>query len=124
MDNIQQKNDVDPFDRWIDEAIAKMPSQFREEIKNVSIEIEDEPNENQDQSSMLLGLYHGVPNPYKGPHYTFTTPDKISLYRNNILAIAKFYERSIPEIIAEVLYHEIGHLLGMNEADLEQYKSF
>ncbi len=115
---------VDPFDTWIEEAIAKLPDPFKNELKNVSIVLEDEPPPYGNENSMLLGLYQGVPNPYKGPHYTFTTPDKISLYRNNILAIANFYDRLIPDIIAEVLYHEIGHLLGMNEADLEQYKSF
>lgn len=115
---------VDPFDQWIEEAVTKLPEQFKVELKNVSIVVEDEPGQRQVDNSMLLGLYQGVPNPYKGPHYTFTMPDKISLYRNNILAIANYQSRSIPEIIAEVLYHEIGHLLGMSEAELDPYKSF
>jgi predicted Zn-dependent protease with MMP-like domain len=114
----------DPFDSWIEEAISQLPDKFKEELKNVSIVLEDEPTQYQQENSMLLGLYQGIPNPYKGPHYTFTMPDKISLYRNNILAIANYRSRSIPEIIAEVLYHEIGHLLGMSEAELDPYKSF
>lgn len=115
---------VDPFDAWVEEAITQLPEAFRVELKNVSIMVEEEPSLPNQENSMLLGLYQGVPNPYKGPHYTFITPDKIYLYRKNILAIAKFYDRSIPNVISEVLYHEIGHLLGMSEAELDPYKSF
>lgn len=117
-------NNFDPFDNWIEEAIQDLPEAFKNELKNVSIVLEEEPMLYQQEDSMLLGLYQGVPNPYKGPHYTFTMPDKISLYRKNILAIADFYHRTVPEIITEVLYHEIGHLLGMSETELDPFKSF
>jgi predicted Zn-dependent protease with MMP-like domain len=116
--------EADPFNQWIEKAIINLPTQFKEELKNVSIVVEDESSLNQNDNTMLLGLYQGVPNPYKGPHYTFTMPDKISLYRNNILAIANYRDISVSKVIEEVLYHEIGHLLGMSETELNQYKSF
>jgi predicted Zn-dependent protease with MMP-like domain len=116
--------DPDPFDLWIEEAIAELPEKFKEELKNVTIVLEDEPDLHPTDHSMLLGLYQGIPNPLKGPHYTFTMPDKISLYRNNILSIARMRNLSIPQVIAEVLYHEIGHLMGMSEAELDPFKSF
>jgi predicted Zn-dependent protease with MMP-like domain len=119
-----ESNLIDPFIQWTEEAISRMPIKFKEELKNVSIIIEDEPSTQQVDRSILLGLYQGIPNPYKGTHYTFTVPDKISLYRNNILYIANLQGRSVPDIIEEVLYHEIGHLLGMSETDLDPFKSF
>jgi predicted Zn-dependent protease with MMP-like domain len=79
-----ESNLIDPFIQWTEEAISRMPIKFKEELKNVSIIIEDEPSTQQVDRSILLGLYQGIPNPYKGTHYTFTVPDKISLYRNNM----------------------------------------
>ena len=113
--------DSNQFDLWIDEAILRLPEKFRLELKNVSILLEEEPKGIHPDHSMLLGLYQGIPNPLKGPYYTFTMPDKITLYKLNILSIATWKNIPVPEVIEEVLYHEIGHLLGMNEEELQKF---
>lgn len=113
--------DSNQFDVWIDEAILRLPDHFRNELNNVSIVLEEEPKGINADHSMLLGLYQGIPNPLKGPYYTFTMPDKITLYKLNILSIANWRNIPIPDVIEEVLYHEIGHLLGMNEDELRKF---
>ena len=69
----------------------------------------------------LLGLYQGIPLNARGTSYGTqpVSPDKITLYQNNIEAQAGSIEE-IRGLIHEVLLHEIGHYFGMSEKEIRE----
>ncbi len=110
------------FKNGVLEALELLPENFLKQLNNVSIVVEE--NQPREMGGFVLGLYRGVPQPYKGPHYSFIMPDKISLYKRNIMKIALQRNIEIKKIIAEVLYHEIGHYFGLSEDELDLFRSF
>ena len=66
----------------------------------------------------LLGLYNGVPLVERdsiGP----PLPDRIILYRRSILRRCNTAEQVVEEV-RTTLWHEVGHYLGLSEADLHR----
>jgi predicted Zn-dependent protease with MMP-like domain len=113
------------FNLLVNNAISELPDEFKEKLRNISIFIKDLPdNKKNENNGMLLGLYEGVPNPYKGAFYTFILPDKITLYKKNIEVIADYKKMRIEDVIKAVLYHEVGHHFGFSEEDLSSYNIF
>lgn len=110
--------DKNAFEELTIQAMDNLSEQFQERLHNVTVIIEDSPEENVKQSH-LLGLYQGIPNPYKGVNYTFVLPDKITLYMWNIIQYASYMNKPLITMIEEVLYHEIGHHFGLGEDDLQ-----
>jgi predicted Zn-dependent protease with MMP-like domain len=112
------------FEEIVQKAFDSLPDQFRSNIENVHIVVEDYPpdelirRERYGKHS-LLGLYQGIPLTRRGTWYgaSPTVPDKISLYQRNIEANCA-EEDEMQRRIAEVLFHEIGHYFGMNEAQI------
>jgi len=112
------------FELIAQEAFDGLPGNFRERIENVHIVVEDYPAEEVAGQGgrnkfSLLGLYQGIPLTKRGTWYgaSPTVPDKITLYQRNIESTCRD-EREIRERIVEVLFHEIGHYFGMNEAQI------
>lgn len=112
------------FEEIAQKAFDSLPEQFRNSIENVHIVVEEYPpdelvkHKRYDRYS-LLGLYQGVPLTRRGTWYGVnpTVPDKISLYQRNIEESCSG-EDEIRQAIVEVLFHEIGHYFGMNEAQI------
>jgi predicted Zn-dependent protease with MMP-like domain len=110
------------FEELTIQAMDNLSKEFQERLHNVTVIIEDTPEENSKRAN-LLGLYEGIPNPYKGVNYTFVLPDKITLFMLNILHWADYQNKPLIKIIEEVLYHEIGHHFGFSEEDLQNLDS-
>jgi len=100
-------------------AIDDLPPQFREKLDNVEIIVEDRPTPEQQRPfrGMLLGLYHGIPQPRRSTFIPFVPPDMIFLFKENIEAICRS-ESALERQIRATLLHEIGHHFGMSEEDL------
>ncbi len=121
----------DRFEEMAQQAFDSLPEQFRERIENVHIVVEDYPSEELTSRGghnkySLLGLYQGIPLTKRGTWYGAnpTVPDKISLFQCNIEETCR-NEEEIRRRIVEVLFHEIGHYFGMNEAQIRSaMKSF
>lgn len=112
------------FESIAQKAFESLPIHFRKRIENVIIVIEDYPspellNSMRISKYSLLGLYQGVPLSKRTTSYGMypVTPDKISLYMENILSQCRTKEE-IENRIREVLFHEIGHYFGMNEKEI------
>jgi len=112
------------FEELAQSAFDSLPEQFRNSIENVHIVVEDYPSDDLIQRERygkysLLGLYQGIPLTHRGTWYgaSPTVPDKISLYQRNIEASCE-REEEVQRRIVEVLFHEIGHYFGMNEAQI------
>lgn len=114
--------DKTDFEEFTIQAIDGLTPEFQERLHNVTVIIEDSPEENW-KNTHLLGLYEGIPNPYKGVNYSFVLPDKITLFMLNILNWSNYMNKPLIKAIEEVLYHEIGHHFGLGEEDLENLDS-
>jgi len=67
----------------------------------------------------MVGLYHGIPHTERGPGYTMVLPDKITIWKGMIEAIAK-NGTEIPALVRKVVWHEIGHHLGFGEREIRR----
>ena len=107
------------FSKYVEEALGSLPARFRKKLDNVVVTIEDYPNRFQQMSArggLLLGLYEGIPQTKRGSAYGIggTMPDKITIFKNSILAIVRTEEEVVTQIRSTVL-HEIAHHFGMDE---------
>ncbi|HEY2931206.1 MAG TPA: metallopeptidase family protein [Acidobacteriota bacterium] len=107
------------FRELVRRAIDDLPPRFREKLENVEIIVEDRPTAEQQGRfrGMLLGLYHGIPQPRRSTFIPFIPPDMIFLFKKNIESICDD-ETALERQIRATLLHEIGHHFGMSEEDL------
>ena len=116
------------FEEYINEAVAMVPKLVRERIENVAFVAEDEPtalsakNRQAQSSGLLLGLYEGVPLPKRSGYYSGVLPDKITIFKNAIEQVAGPDQEAIRLKTHEVVHHEIGHYLGMDERTVRAWE--
>lgn len=107
------------FDQLISRAMNELPQKYIQGLDNVAILYADDPDEFQQaksdlkKGSLLLGLYEGIPLTQRGAGYTFVLPDKITLFKNPILAVSQD-ELGLYEQIKRTLWHEIAHYYGLD----------
>jgi predicted Zn-dependent protease with MMP-like domain len=117
----------EPFEKIVEQVFLRLPEKFRDALENIAVFVEDYPTDEIVRSMHLpsrhhlLGLYQGVPLTKRGTWYGMSpvVPDKIFLYRCNILSLCG-READVEPKIYEVLVHEIAHYFGMDE---EQVRS-
>jgi len=126
--------DTDAFSELAYSMWDNVPSPYRERIVNVALLVEDTPDqavleEEGIEEGMLLGLYRGIPNTLRGEGYGvgITLPDTITLYRLPILDEAaedmregESADDAIRRVIAETLWHEVGHYFGLSEEEIHE----
>ena len=116
------------FDTLITRAMDELPQEYIKGLKNVVIVMADEPTEEQRQKmklgthSLLLGLYEGVPLTQRGSGWSGMLPDKITLFKNQILAVTHD-EESLFEQIKRTLWHEIAHYYGLDHDRIDELES-
>lgn len=116
------------FDALITRAMDELPQEYITGLKNVAIVMADEPTGEQrhkmklSQHSLLLGLYEGVPLTARGSGWSGMLPDKITLFKNQILATVHD-EASLFEQIKRTLWHEIAHYYGLSHDDMDALQS-
>ena len=102
------------FEQLVGEALDSIPEALARQIRNVAVVVEVEaPYEG------LLGLYEGVPLTGRGDWYSGVLPDRISIYRNEILKICDSYEDVVREVRTTVV-HEVGHHFGIDDDRLHE----
>ena len=107
------------FEKYVEKSLKEIPDKFRKLLENITVEVEPEQLSYTKDHQLILGLYKGVPFSYRGPAYQGVLPDKIIIYKK---AFDHFPEAKLPELIKNVLQHEIGHYFGMSEEELGKYK--
>jgi predicted Zn-dependent protease with MMP-like domain len=108
--------DLSRFERLVAEALDGLPAWVRERLDNVEVLIEDDSPRGQH----LLGLYEGIPLTERGAGYTWTLPDRITLYRRPIEQQAGPDEEAVREVVAETVVHEVAHFFGIDDERLEE----
>jgi predicted Zn-dependent protease with MMP-like domain len=106
------------FEELINRAMDELPQEYIKNLNNVAITYDEDPSPEQlqkqgvRQGSLLLGLYEGIPLTGRGAGYALVLPDKITFFKNPILAVVQD-ERSLFEQIKRTLWHEIAHHYGL-----------
>ena len=110
------------FFRIVRQAYRELPSHVRHAMVNVDISVEEWPDRESsdlvEDGSALFGLYTGVPLTER-EGVGNSLPDRIIIYRQPILHSCASREEAAREIRV-TLIHEVGHCLGMSEADLHR----
>ena len=116
---------AEEFDQCIQNALAELPESVQKAIKNTPISVEPYPQEadltasKPPLSPQILGLYRGPSLKEKTVFDPWTEiPGEILLYQNNLQRHCQDREELVIQIRITVL-HEIGHLLGLTEEDLD-----
>jgi predicted Zn-dependent protease with MMP-like domain len=113
------------FDELITRAMDELPQKYIKGLKNIAIVMADEPTAEQyqkmklDSQHLLLGLYEGIPLTQRGSNYNLVLPDKITLFKNTILAVTHS-ETELFEQIKRTLWHEIAHYYGLGHSRINQ----
>jgi len=114
------------FEKLVTEGIDALPQSVHEKIKNVAVVVEPYPTaetlreQKLRHGSTLLGLYRGIPRSARDTSYGIgaTMPDVITIYREPILALSGGDPNRIREMVIETVWHEFGHYMGLNEAEV------
>lgn len=102
------------FDALVDEALDGIPDQLASLVRNLVVLVEEHaPADDPD----LLGLYDGIALTERSFQDGFDLPDRILLFRANLLAMCESEEEVAHEVRVTVV-HEIAHHFGIGEERL------
>lgn len=104
------------FARLVARAVASLPAEFRERMRNVEVVVHDEPDPAEGEG--LLGLYEGVPLLHRGSGEPYV-PDRISIYRKPIEAMTASPKMQA-KIVRDTVVHEIAHHFGISDERLHE----
>ena len=110
----------------MEKSLHELPERVRRELDEVPVVVEPLPNpriltaEHPPLPPDILGLFVGR-NLMEGSHQDVaSSPGAIYLFRRNLLR-ACHDENELAREIRVTVQHEVGHLLGLDEDDLEQW---
>jgi predicted Zn-dependent protease with MMP-like domain len=104
------------FEQLAADALDDLPAWVQERLDNVDVVIEEEPPAGQPN---LLGLYQGIPMTRRGMNYAGALPDRITLFRRTIEAVART-DDELRSLIAETVVHEVAHFFGISDERLRE----
>lgn len=116
------------FDQIITRAMNELPQEYIKGLENVVIVQADDPTPEQlekmkvDRHHVLLGLYEGIPLTERGSGFSGMLPDKITMFKNSILAVVND-DRELFEQVKRTLWHEIAHYYGLNHNRIDEIQT-
>lgn len=103
------------FYALVEEALATLPEELLDDLENVAIVVEDEPED----GSEILGVYEGTALTERDSSWFGMLPDRVVLFRGPLSRMCED-EDALFEEIAITLVHEIGHYHGIDEERLHE----
>ncbi len=107
-------------------VLDKLPKQFRKQLHNVEVVIEERPGEElfldaglDPEYDTLYGLYQGVPLPDRSSLYPPILPDKITIFSEPLLRDFPDPDELREQIRITVL-HEIAHYFGFDDDEIDK----
>jgi predicted Zn-dependent protease with MMP-like domain len=116
------------FDKLITKALDELPKKYTERLDNVAITYADEPSAQQREQlklrchDLLFGLYEGVPLTKRNGMYSGVLPDRITIFKNPLLAVSS-NEEDFKNRIKRTLWHEIAHFFGLDHSRIHKIES-
>lgn len=108
------------FEDLVRDALDALPDWTAPIVDELAVLVEDTPMPGSTRpGTTLLGLYRGIPVTAHGGRVPGSMPDTITLYRLPILAACKSRE-DVSARVLKVLGHEVGHAMGVSEAQLRE----
>jgi predicted Zn-dependent protease with MMP-like domain len=110
----------DEFDKLVQAAYARIPSQFRKRLRNVAVMVEAEPSAAQlaeagvGPDGTLLGLYQGRPLTGRSVFDSFAMPDRIIIFQGPHERLARGAGH-LKQMVDDTVWHEVAHYFGMDE---------
>jgi predicted Zn-dependent protease with MMP-like domain len=104
------------FDELVVEALDGLPRWVQDRLDNVEVLVEDIPPSGR---HLLLGLYEGIPLTQRGGGYFGVLPDRITLFKRAIEAVARD-EDDLRRIVAHTVVHEFAHFFGISDDRLRE----
>ncbi|MFY9718257.1 MAG: metallopeptidase family protein [Candidatus Cybelea sp.] len=112
------------FEEVVSEALESLPQQFAELIENVIVTVEEEPTDEDlestededDDASELLGIYRGVALTERS-HDMPLLPDEIAVFRGPINRVTGKRSEAVHEV-RETVIHELGHYFGLDDEEM------
>ena len=113
------------FDRAVQQAMERIPSEFLSYIEDVVVLVEDEPSPEvladlAAPGETLFGAYFGIPLGEKGVSDVPVEPDRIVIYRRPLEELCETVEEVVDEIEITVV-HEVAHHFGIDDHILARY---
>lgn len=107
---------ADAFERLVVSELDALPDDMVDGLDNVAFLVEDRPA---DGTLDLLGEYDGIALTDRDRYGFGEMPDRITLYRESLLAICSD-ERQLRDEVHITLVHEIAHYYGIDDAELHE----
>jgi predicted Zn-dependent protease with MMP-like domain len=118
--------DEEAFDALVEESLRELPEQVRQHLEEIPVLVEPIPSRELLTSERpplppdILGLFVGRHLMERRHDDLPSSPGAIYLFRRNLLRVAADREELRREVRITV-QHEVGHLLGLDEDDLESW---
>lgn len=103
------------FETLVGEGLDSLHEEMLAELDNVIFLVEDRPED----GSEILGVYEGFSLAERGVYGYGEEPDRIILYRENLLQHCADHEELVQEIRI-TLVHEIAHFYGLTEERIHE----
>ncbi len=108
------------FEDLVRDALDSLPEWTAPILDELAVLVEDAPAPGSTTpGTTLLGLYRGIPLTAHGGRVAGSMPATITLYRLPILWDCARREDVAPRVL-KVLGHEVGHAMGISEAELRE----
>ncbi|HEV3154280.1 MAG TPA: metallopeptidase family protein [Candidatus Baltobacteraceae bacterium] len=112
------------FEDAVVEALDSLPKRFADLVENVSVTVEDEPDDRDlrevgpeaGDDRELLGIYRGVALTER-THGVPLLPDEITIFRGPITRVARSRNEVIRQVQKTVI-HELGHYFGLRDDEM------
>jgi predicted Zn-dependent protease with MMP-like domain len=111
------------------EAIARrtldrLPAPFSDSLDDVVLLVEEVADRETarsvglDHPMQLSGLYQGVSLNHQSVEHSGMLPEKITLYRQPIIAEWRATRVSLEQLVSHIVIHEVGHHFGFSDDDM------
>ena len=105
-------------------ALAALPAQFREQLGDIVLQVEDFATPEQlasvgmEERWHLSGLYEGEPLPEQSIWESGRLPPRIWLFREPLFAEWRETGVRMDDLVRHVVVHEAGHHFGFSDDDM------